>query len=51
LGGFDISFVVVASLATFLARIMLTNLGLENGIWQFYLSSIIIGIAVGLFIG
>jgi len=51
LGGFDISFVVIASLATFLARIVLTNLGFEGGIWQFYLSSVIVGIAVGLFIG
>ena len=51
LGGFDISFVAVASLATFLARVTMGNLGYDGGIWFFYVSAIFFGIAAGLLIG
>jgi simple sugar transport system permease protein len=51
LGGFDVSFGATAALATFFARIVLTNLGLDGGIWQFYAVSIVFGIGVGMIIG
>ncbi|MDP2965275.1 MAG: hypothetical protein Q8N39_04445 [Pelolinea sp.] len=51
LGGVDISFVAIASLATFLARIALTNLGYEGGIWLVYILAIVFGIAAGMAVG
>ncbi|MCD6356704.1 MAG: ABC transporter permease [Anaerolineaceae bacterium] len=51
LGGFDFSFVTVASLSTFLAFRVLANLGYEGGIWLLYGLGITIGIAAGLIIG
>jgi simple sugar transport system permease protein len=51
LGGLDISFVAVSSLALFFARIILTTLGLATGIGQFYVVASIVGIIVGLLIG
>jgi simple sugar transport system permease protein len=51
LGGFDISFVAVASLSTFLASRVLTYAGYEGGIWLFYVVGIAFGIAAGLGIG
>ena len=51
LGGLDISFVAVASLATFFGRIVLSNLGFEGGVWLVYLVSMLFGIIIGLGIG
>lgn len=51
LGGFDISFVAVASLATFVARVLIGTLGYDGGVGFFYLMSILVGIASGLAIG
>ena len=47
----DISFLAVASLATFLASFILTNLNYGGGIWLFYVLSIIWGLAAGCLIG
>ena len=51
LGGLDISFVAVASLATFLARLAMTNLGIGDSLGVFYVISILFGVGVGLIIG
>ena len=51
LGGLDISFVAVASMATFFGRIVLSNLGFEGGVWLVYLVSMLFGILIGLGIG
>jgi len=51
LGGFDISYPAVASLATFFARVLLSNLEFEGGIWLFYLVSILFAVGVGALIG
>jgi simple sugar transport system permease protein len=51
LGGFDISFVAIAALATFPAILILTNLGYEGGIWLFYAIAIVFGIMAGLLNG
>jgi simple sugar transport system permease protein len=51
LGGFDVSFGATAALATFFARVVLTNLGFNGGIWQFYAVSIFFGIMTGMMIG
>ena len=51
LGGFDISYPAVASLTTFFAGVVLSNLEYEGGIWLFYLVSIIFAIGVGVLIG
>lgn len=50
LGGFDVSFVVVSSLATFLARVIMGYLNID-GIGTFYLMSMITGAACGLLLG
>lgn len=50
LGGFDVSFVVVSSLATFLARVIMGYLNMD-GIGTFYLMSMITGAACGLLLG
>ena len=50
LGGFDVSFVVVSSLATFLARVIMGYLNID-GIGTFYLMSMISGAACGLLLG
>lgn len=47
LGGFDVSFVAVASLATFAARVLMRVIGIEGGIGLFYFLSILAGIACG----
>ena len=47
LGGLDISFIAIAALATFLTRILLTNLGYEGGIWLVYITAIFFGIILG----
>jgi simple sugar transport system permease protein len=51
LGGLDISFVAVSSLALFLGRLILTNVGYQGGIWGFYVTAIIVGVGAGLIIG
>jgi simple sugar transport system permease protein len=51
LGGFDISFIAVAAIATFLARIFLSNIGYQGGIWLFYITAMLVGISIGLMIG
>ena len=51
LGGFDISYPAVASFATFFARVLLSNMEYEGGIWLFYLVSILIAVGVGMLIG
>lgn len=50
LGGFDVSFVVVSSLATFLARVIMGYLSID-GVGTFYLMSMISGAACGLLLG
>lgn len=51
LGGFDVSFVVVASLATYLARVILGYLGINAEVGTFYAMSMLTGAACGLAIG
>ena len=51
LGGFDISYPAVASITTFFARVILTNLDYDGGIWLFYLVSILFAIGMGMLIG
>jgi len=51
LGGFDVSFVMVSSLATFLARVLMRYIGIEGGIGLFYLMSMVSGAACGLLLG
>jgi simple sugar transport system permease protein len=51
LGGLDISFVAVSSLALFFARLILMNFGLTNWIGFYYIVASLVGILVGLLIG
>lgn len=51
LGGFDVSFVVVSSLATFLARVLMRFTGIEGGIGLFYIMSMLTGAGCGLVLG
>ncbi|MBM3138125.1 MAG: ABC transporter permease [Chloroflexi bacterium] len=51
LGGFDVSFVVISSLATFLARVIMYYVGIEAGIGLFYVMSMLAGSACGLILG
>jgi simple sugar transport system permease protein len=51
LGGLDISFVAVSSLALFFARLILTGIGLDTWIGFYYIAASLVGIVVGLLIG
>jgi simple sugar transport system permease protein len=47
LGGLDISFVAVASLATLVSRISMAAFNYDGGMWFFYFSSMLVGICAG----
>lgn len=50
IGGLDVSFVAIASLATFFSRILLITLDYEGGIWLVYVTSILFGTLMGLLV-
>lgn len=51
LGGLDISFVAVASIATLVSRILMASINYDGGMWFFYLTSMAVGVLFGVIIG
>jgi simple sugar transport system permease protein len=47
LGGLEISFVAVASLATLVSRLVMAALNYDGGMWFFYLTSMLVGVCAG----